>query len=171
MKIKEIEDARNEVLKLKNNLQYFKNEDRKAAQISMINVFIRLINVSERMMQQSVDKDIVDAVLLRVFEMEYDKVNYTDPVGFITNVQAMFMRDAIALDIKLGREGVKNLLAMKMAGDMLANASFLSEEEKEMAIPDSPKLAALMKDATDFWKAQLDNILEYFHYKKGIWKS
>ena len=171
MKIKEIEDARSEVLKLKNNLKYFKDERRKAAQISMINVFIRLINVSERLLEQSVDKDIVDALLLRVFQNEYEKAQYTDPEGFVSKVQIEFMRNAMALDIVLGREGVKGLLAAQMAGDMLANASFLTEEEKEIPVFESPKVAALMKDATEFWKEQLDRILEYFHYKKGIWKS
>src|SRR5690606_22464935 len=122
MKIKEIEDARYEVLRLKEGLKYFKNEDRKAKQVSMINVFIRLINVSQQLLEQSVDKDIVDTMLLRMFEKEYDSLNDANPIGFFTTADANFMKDAIAFDVKIGSEGKKEMLALKLAGDMLNNS-------------------------------------------------
>ena len=171
-KVKEIEDAKSEVQVMKNNLQYFKNEDRKQREIKRINAFIRLINASERLVQNSIDRDVVDSLLLYVFKMEYEKAQYNDVDGFVSLGVLEMIKKTMAFSVGVGRESFKRDIAVQMAGDMLGNAKFLNEEEKIVNIHENKKVAALMKDAIEYWENNLEVILNACHSRrKGIWKS
>lgn len=171
MKILEIENAKAELATMKSAFTYVSKDDpRYPKMVKRYNAFVALVNASEKLIDQSFGKEIVDLMILHRFEMEYNKeMSAGDLGGFISEAAVSVINQMIAIDVTMGYEVFRNKLAAQMAGDMLGNATFLTDEEKESDVLTHPKVKVMFGDAVVFWRENLDKIVAKVYQRRGVW--
>lgn len=165
----EIENAKEEINRLTSRLTYFKNEERKKSQITMINTFITLINICERLLSGSIEKEYLDAMLLYVFEMKYDRSNDTGGDGFISIEEINMIRRDIKFRVDQGRDNQIKSLALRMAVDTMNNSSVITEEDKLVPLTNDDTLLRLTGDCASHWEVELQKFIDYCHSSRVVW--
>lgn len=159
----EITDVKKVVEDMKYGLQFYKDDAKKAKQITKINSLIKLVNLAERLSIDSEEMDLMNVLILHLFKEKYRNENLNDYKGFITKVWFKTTAQAIGFDLKIGYENIKKQVALILSGDMLASAEFLTDDEKSGNVYDNPKVAAMFGDAQEMWMDNVQTFVDIVH--------
>lgn len=163
----EIVDAKKLVEDLKFGLQYYKDEEKQLKQKARINTVIKLVNLCERLSNNSEDRDVMGVMVLQMLKAKYDAVNVDgSDDGFISQVWYKAAAMSIGFDLRIGYQEFKKQLAAQFAGDMLNNAKFLTEDEKCGNVHENPKVAKLFGDTNKMWEENIDTFVKMVHHRR-----
>jgi hypothetical protein len=160
----EIIDAKKLVEDMTYGLQFYKDQEKKSKQIDKINKVIKLINLADRLSTGSEEMDVMNVLILHLFKEKYKAAGLVgDYKGFVSEVWFKMSAQAIGFDLKLGYDNIKEQLALQLSSDMLGNATFLTDEEKEGNVFDNPKVAKMFGDVKEMWMDNVQSVVEIVH--------
>jgi hypothetical protein len=163
---KEIQAAKKTISELTYSLSFFKDEARKNKQIEKINSIIMLVNLTERLAAQSVDKNMIDVMLLNLFKTEYMSLQHDGRDGFVSAKDLNLFRQKLGFDFKMGSAAMLDDVSTQMAVDTIANMDILTDDEKAADITKDEKLLKYVGECKNHWSDQL-NIFLNFCYKNA----
>lgn len=168
MKYAEIQEAKKAIETMKYGLQFYKDESRKHKQIALINTFIKLVNAAEALADKSSDRNLVDVLLVKWFEGEYNKAQHNGEDGFVSAQTLNALRSSFGMSIKLGATQVVEDLATQMAVDTLANSDLVTEQDAAVPLTKDEKLLKYVGACKEHWVKQLNTFLEYCHNQRVV---